>query len=58
MNLTKDLQKSAKKVIDPIFEELSEQAFAIRSNRTMLSIAYNNIKREEFSKILAIKSTI
>jgi hypothetical protein len=58
MNLTKDLQISAKKSIDPIIEELAEQAFLIRSNRIMISIATNNIEREEFSKKLQKKSTI
>jgi hypothetical protein len=48
-NLTKELQSSAQKNIDPIFEELFEQHLAINSNRIMRSIAFNQINRSEFA---------
>ena len=38
MNLTKNLHKAAKEVIDPIQKELEEQAFAAREFRKFYSL--------------------
>ena len=37
-NLTKELQKSVKKITDPIFEELQEQFEAARFHRQLAAI--------------------
>jgi hypothetical protein len=38
MNLTKNLRKAAKEIIDPIQQELEEQAYASREFRKIRSI--------------------
>ena len=53
MNITKDLQKAAKKtIIDPIFEELFEQSYSARSNRLMQSISANQFKKSNLKTTL------
>lgn len=54
-NLTSELKKSAKKLIDPIFEELQEQYEAARFNRQLA--AYRN-RNFEKSKPIAYESKL
>lgn len=54
-NLTKELQKSAKKLIDPIFEELQEQFEAARFHRQLAAIRNRSF---ETSKLVSNESKL
>lgn len=54
-NLTKELQKSVKKITDPIFEELQEQFEAARFHRQLAAIRNRSF---ENSKLVSNESKL